>query len=343
VRDDARVILVDPFPRTLAMICDPPTRARLERLGPLVVHEDGPMPDELVEACLPEAVAILGQTAMPAERLDRAPRLRAIVNVEGNLLPNVDYGACARRGVHVLCASPAFALPVAEAALGMAIDLARGITAADRAMRTGTEAYGLESNADSFLLAGSPAGIIGFGDLGRALRRLLVPFGCPVKVYDPWLPDLAIRREDAQPAALDDVLETSRVIFVFASATSDNEGFLGRPQLERIAPGSAFLLMSRAAVVDFDALSELVAAGRFRAATDVFPVEPVAPADPVRRLDGMLLSPHRAGGMREAFIEIGRLAVADLELILRGLPPVACKRAERETAGRLRSRPVERS
>src|SRR5688572_12994167 len=150
------VILVDPLPRTLEMICDASTRAQLEALGPLVLHEDGPMPDALVEEHLPRAVAIVGQTAMPAERLERAPALRAIVNVEGNFLPNVDYAACLDRGVHVLNASPAFALPVAEAALGMAIDLAREISAADRAMRAGTESYGLDSNADAFLLTRAP-------------------------------------------------------------------------------------------------------------------------------------------------------------------------------------------
>lgn len=336
------MILVDPLPRTLAMICDAPTRARLAALGPLVVHEDGPMPDELVEAHLPEARAIVGQTAMPAERLARAPKLRAIVNVEGNFLPNVDYGACLDRGVHVLNASPAFALPVAEAALGMAIDLARGIGAADRAMRAGIEAYGLESNADAFLLAGSPVGILGFGDLGRELRRLIAPFGCAVKVYDPWLPDELVRRHDASPAPLAEVLG-QRVIFVFASATADNEGFLGRAELERIRPGSVLLLMSRAGVVDFDTLVEFVAAGRFRAAVDVWPEEPVPVGHPARAVGGLLLSPHRAGGMREAFLEVGRLAVADLELVLRGLPPVCCKRAERETVGRMRSRPVARS
>jgi phosphoglycerate dehydrogenase-like enzyme len=340
---DPRVILVDPLPRTLDMICDAPTRARLERLGPLVIHEDGSMPDALVEEHLPETVAILGQTAMPAERLERAPKLKAIVNVEGNFLPNVDYAAALDRGVHVLNASPAFALPVAEMALGLAIDLARGINAADRAMRAGTETYGLESNADAFLLSGQPVGIVGFGDLGRELHRLLAPFGCPVKVYDPWLPDVLIERAGAAPAALDDVLATSRLVFVFAAVTSENEGFLGRAQLERMRPGAILLVMSRAGVVDFGALADLVRAGRLRAATDVFPDEPVAPGDPLRRLDGLLLSPHRAGGMREAFLQIGRLAVADLELVLRGLPPVACKRAERETAGRLRSRPVERS
>jgi phosphoglycerate dehydrogenase-like enzyme len=337
------LILVDPLPRTLAMICDGPTRERLERLGRLVVHEDGPMPDDVVERHLPEAVAILGQTAMPRERLERAPRLRAIVNVEGNFLPNVDYGAALDRGIHVLNASPAFALPVAELALGMAIDLARGISAADRAMRAGTESYGLESNAAAFLLSGQPVGIVGFGDLGRELHRLLAPFGCPTKVYDPWLPDVLIERVGAAPAALDDLLATSRVVFVFAAVTSENEGLLGRAELERMRPDAILLLMSRAGVVDFAALTDLVRAGRLRAATDVFPDEPVAPGDPLRELDGVLLSPHRAGGMREAFLQIGRLAVADLELVLAGLPPVACKRAERETAGRLRSRPVQRS
>jgi phosphoglycerate dehydrogenase-like enzyme len=337
------VILVDPQPRTLAMICDAPTRARLERLGRLVVHEDGPMPDALVDEHLPEAVAILGQTAMLAERLARAPKLRAIVNVEGNFLPNVDYGAALDRGVHVLNASPAFALPVAEMALGMAIDVARGIGAADRAMRAGRETYGLEGNADAFVISGQPVGIVGFGDLGRELHRLLAPFRCPTKVYDPWLPDLVIERAGAQPASLEDVLAGSRIVFVFAAVTSENEGFLGRAELERMPAGAALILVSRAGVVDFPALVELVREGRLRAATDVFPAEPVAPDDPVRELDGLLLSPHRAGAMREAFLRIGALAVADLELILRGLPPVACKRAERETAGRLRSRPVERS
>jgi phosphoglycerate dehydrogenase-like enzyme len=337
------LILVDPLPRTLEMICDAPTRARLEALGRLVIHEDGPMPDDVVERHLGEAVAIVGQTAMPAERIERAGRLRAIVNVEGNFLPNVDYGAALDRGVHVLNASPAFALPVAEAALAMALDLARGISAADRAMRAGTETYGLESNDDAFLLTGAPVGIIGFGDLGRELHRLLAPFRTPAKVYDPWVPDLVIEGAGAQPAGLDEVLSTSRVIFVFASVTSENEGFLSREKLARIAPGSVLLVMSRAGVVDFDALVEMVAEGRFKAATDVFPEEPVRRDDRVRQVDGMLLSSHRAGGMREAFLQIGRLVVADLELILRGLPPQACKRAERETVARLRSRPVEQS
>jgi phosphoglycerate dehydrogenase-like enzyme len=339
----APVILVDPLPRTLEMLFDSAARKRLNDLGRLVVSDNVPMPDAVVDQNLPDTVAIIGQTDLPAERIEQAPNLRVVINVEGNFLPNVDYAAALARGIHVLVASPAFAAPVAEAALGMAIDLARGIGAADRSMRAGTERYGLESNAGAFLLSGSPVGIVGFGDLGRALRRLLVPFGCPVRVHDPWLPDVAIRREGAEPSDLDSLLRASRVVFVFAAATSDNEQFLGERELGLIPDGGALLLMSRAAVVDFDALVRAVERRRLRAAVDVFPDEPLPADHPARGLEGMLLSPHRAGGMPEAFLEIGRLAVADLELVLRGLPPVVCKRAEAETVGRMRSRPVART
>ena len=56
---------------------------------------------------------------------------------------------------------------------------------ADRAFRAGTEAYGLAGNAGSFLFARAPVGLIGFGDLGQQLRRLLVPFRNPVEGLRP--------------------------------------------------------------------------------------------------------------------------------------------------------------
>lgn len=337
----AGLVLVDPLPRTLEQIMDRETRARFERLGRLVVSEDRPMPDEVVDRLLPETVLLVGQTAMPRERLERAPQLRAIFNVETNFLPNIDYAACQARGIWVLTPASVFAAPVAEAALAMAIDLARGITEADRAFRGGAERYGLAGNEGSFRFARAPVGIIGFGDLGRELRRLIRPFDNPVMVYDPWLPDALIRRHDAEPATLDELLQGARVIFVFAAPTSENRGFLDAGAFARIRPGSVFLLMSRAGVVDFPAFLAAVESGRIRAAVDVFPDEPVAPDDPVRQIPGLLLSAHRTGGMPDALREIGRMVVDDAELVLRGLPPQLCRRADPAVAARLRSRPVD--
>jgi phosphoglycerate dehydrogenase-like enzyme len=337
---DKPLILIDPLPRTLDSICDPSTRRRLENLGRLLISEDRPMPDEMIEQHLPETVLLFGQTAMPRERVERAPRLKAIFNVETNFLPNVDYSACHQRGVWVLSPTSAFAEAVAESALGMAIDLARGITVADRAFRAGTEKYGLAGNEQSFMFAKAPVGIIGFGDLGRKFRALIAPFRNPVAVYDPWLPDDLIRSHDCEPVGLDDLLATSRVVFVFASVTTENQGFLGKREFELMQPGSAFLLMSRAAVVDFPEFLRQVKSGRIIAATDVFPTEPVDPDDTVRKVDGLLLSAHRTGGMVEALHQIGRMTVADAELILKGLPPQLCRRADPSVASRLRSMPV---
>ena len=87
---------------------------------------------------------LIGQSDMPKNRLDRASKLRAIINVETNFLQNVDYETCFQRGIHVLTPSSAFARPVAEMTLGLLIDLCRGITAADRAMRRGDEKWLLE-------------------------------------------------------------------------------------------------------------------------------------------------------------------------------------------------------
>jgi len=334
------IILVDPLPRTLDLIMEPSVRARLEALGEVIVSEDRQMSAEEVERYLPDAVLIFGQTDMPRERLDRAPRLKAIINVESNFLPNVDYQACVERGIWVITPASAFASPVAEASLAMALDLARGITAADRAFRQGTERYGLEGNSETFRFAGAPVGIIGFGDLGRELRELIRPFRNTVRVFDPWLPKEIVERLDCLPSTLDELLRESQVVFVFASVTSENEGFLGKKEFASMKPGAAFLLMSRAAVVDFPAMLEAAASGHIRVATDVFPEEPVKPDDPVRRVPGVLLSAHRTGGTRDAFYSLGSMAVADAELIMKGLPPRLCRRADPATARMMRSKPV---
>jgi phosphoglycerate dehydrogenase-like enzyme len=334
------LILIDPLPRTLDSICDPETRTRLERLGRLVLSEDAAMSDELVDRYLPEAVLLLGQTDMPRERIARATRLKAIFNVETNFLPNVDYAECHARGIWVLSPTSSFADAVAESALGMAIDLARGISAADRAFRAGREKFGLAGNERCFMFARAPVGIIGFGDLGRKLRALIAPFRNSVSVYDPWLPDDLIRTHDCTPTGLDELLRSSRIIFMFASVTTENQGFIGKREFELMQPGAAFLLMSRAAVVDFPEFIRQVESGRIVAATDVFPIEPVAPDDPVRHVEGLLLSAHRTGGMVDALHQIGRMVVADAELILRGLPPQLCRRADPSVAARLRSMPA---
>ena len=333
------LILFDPFPRSKELIFRPQQWERLKAMARIIYADEGRLDPAIVERQLADVVAVVGQTDMPTERLSRAKNLKAILNVEGNFLPNVDYETCFQKGVHVLAGAPAFAQPVAECALAFALDLARGITIADRDFRSGREKYGLEGNRDTFSLSGSDVGLIGFGNLGQALLPLLAPFHCHIKVYDPWLPETYIEEHHCVPVGLDDLLSTCSVIFILAAVTTENEGFISKNKLTLIRPGSIVLLMSRAAVVDFPAFIRYVKDGRFRAATDVFPVEPVPLDDPVRSVDGLLLSSHRTAALRESFYRIGDMVIDDLSLILTGLPPIRMQAARRETVARYRSKP----
>ncbi len=335
------LVIADPFPQSLERIFTESTWKRLTDIADVVTSNDEHMDTSYFDSLLPQAVALIGQTPMPKERLDKAPNLRVIFNVEGNFYQNIDYAECFKRNIRVLNCGAVYARPVAEMALAMAIDLARGITWEHMRFCEGRERYVTESNGASRLLTGASVGMIGFGLLGKSLRPLLAPFGCPVKVYDPWLPQSVILEHNCIPATLDDVLSSSDFIFILAGVTNENKGFLGKREFNLIQPGAAVLLMSRAAVVDFEEFTDQIAQGRFKAATDVFPSEPFDAQHRIRSLDNVILSPHRAGGIPQAFHAIGEMLVDDFELIMRNLSPVRLQAAQPEIISRLASKPVK--
>lgn len=333
------VVILSPAPQRRDRIF---TQAALERLHAaftVVDLEENPSA-EAFEAALPEAVAVIGQPDLDAGALARAPHLRAIFNVEGNFFPNVDYAAAFARGIRVLGCGPAYSQAVAEFSLGLALDLARGISREDRAARVGTERYVAEGNADSILLRGATVGIIGFGNLGRALRPMLAPFTSRVRVYDPWLPPGVLRELDVEPSGLEDLLRVSQFVFMFATVTSDSEHLLNAERLAMLPDGARLVLVSRAPVVDYDALLAELDSGRLYAGIDVWPTEPIAQDDPYRAVENVVISGHRAGGIAAAFESIGDMVLDDLELVAQGLPPVRMQVAAPELVTRYRNRPV---
>src|SRR6185312_6901596 len=171
---DRPLILFDPEPRSRGMLFSDQDWNRLAAAADIVADGEGRMSDAVVERHIAEASLIVGQTDLPAARLEKARRLQAVINVEGNFLPNVDYAACFARGIQVLS-----------------------------------------------------IGLIGFGNLGRALLPLLTPFRPKLRVFDPWLPEGYLREFGLEPAPLDEVLSQSRTVFVLAAVTTENQALLG--------------------------------------------------------------------------------------------------------------------
>ncbi len=337
--DPRPLILSCPLPRTLPLILAPERLAELHARYRVVETTDDALAG-LPDATLAEVRHIIGQPPLSEGTLARMGGLRCIFNVESNLLDNMPYAQAFQRGIHVVTTGAVFAGPVAEIGLGFALSLLRGIHHADADFRAGREVWGGAGNAAARMLSGAQVGIVGFGDLGRAMARVLAGFRVRLAVHDPWLPAQRIAEAGAEAASLATVMAHSDVVFVTAAVTSENRGFLGEAAFASMRKGAAFILLSRADVVDFPALMAAVASGHIVAASDVFPEEPLPLGHPVRSLPGFLMSAHRAGALDVAFRQMGEMVLADMDLIDRGLPPALCKRAERETVARFRSRPV---
>lgn len=336
------IVISAPEPRTLDLIF------RSDRLAELHARYDIHEVPNNALATLPDQVLagaryVIGQPPIDEATLARMKSLRCVFNVEGNLFLNMPYAKLFERGIHVVTTMEVFARPVAEIGLGLALDLLRGITDADLAFREGREAWGLDGNLRARLLTGADVGLIGFGSIGRSLLPLLQPFRPRLRVNDPWLPPSVIADVGAEPVDLETILRESDVLFVLAAVTDENEGFLNKQAFDRMRPGAALVLLSRAGVVDFDDLMDAVTHGHILAASDVFPEEPVAADHPVRAIPGFLRSAHRAGALDVAFKAMGDMVLEDMALLDRALPPMRCKRAERETVARMRSKPVDKS
>lgn len=148
--------------------------------------------------------------------------------------------------------------------------------------------------------------------------------------YDPWVGDNALRDRNIESVDLPTLFSESHIVYVLAIPTLDNVGLVSRELMELLPPDAILVVISRAHLVEFDAMTELVLEGRFRVGVDVFPTEPLETDHAIRQAGGAVLSAHRAGALPEALFEIGRMVVADLEVLLAGGEPTRMQYATPE-------------
>jgi phosphoglycerate dehydrogenase-like enzyme len=104
---------------------------------------------------------------------------------------------------------------------------------------------------------------------------------------------------NVEPCGLMEVFQRSRVVFILAATTTENQHGLDRRFFEAMPRGSVVVLVSRAGVVNWDDLLDAAASGHIRAAIDVFPDEPIAHDARVRDTSNTILSAHRAATCRK--------------------------------------------
>ena len=334
-----KTILVDPYPRKMELIFTPQKIQVLKKNYNLI---NVPKKNQALfyEKNIHKANYRIGQPNLPTSLLKKAYKLRAIFNVESNFMDNMDYDYCFKNNIYVLSTAPVFAQTVAEIAVGFTLSLKRDIHQSHLDFIQKKEKYGLEGNTNSSLLKNNKIGFIGFGDLGKSLKPLLEPFTSQFYIYDPWLPEKLIKDSGCNSSSLKKIFKDCDVVYVLATITSNNQSMIDKKLLNLMKKNACLLILSRASVVNFQDLIQILRKGKIKVATDVFPEEPVKKNDPLRKEKNILFSAHRAGALNSVFFEMGEIVYEDLQLMSKNLPPRLCRRAELETVKSLRSKPV---
>lgn len=152
-------------------------------------------------------------------------------------------------------------------------------------------------------LWGSTVGILGMGEIGTELARLMRGFGCTI-LYNKRspLPAAAERELGVQFAGVDEMLARSDVVCMLLPFFPETEQSLGADFFARMKPESLFVSCGGSGVIDEDALAAALRAGHLGgAALDTFTFEPIAPDDPMLALAAnpranVVLTPHTAAG-----------------------------------------------
>lgn len=253
--------------------------------------------------------------------LDACPSLRVISNVAVGV-DNVDLAACALRGVVVTNTPDVLTESCADLTWALLLGAARRVIEGDRLVRAGKfKGWRLDLllGAD---LRGKTLGIVGMGRIGRAVARRAAPFG--LRVVYAQRTRLAPSRESSLGARfvpLDELLRTSDAVSLHCSLTVETHHLLDRERLKILKPGAILINTARGALVDEEALVEVLRSGRlFAAGLDVFEREPLL-ASGLKDLPNVLLLPHLGSASRETREEMARLAVTDCLAVVEGRAP----------------------
>lgn len=245
------------------------------------------------------------------EELAAAPKLK-VVQKFGTDTRNIDLAACAARGVAVKTLRRRVNIAVAEHAFAMMISMAKKLCLINHrideeslreagfkprmhdrrhaAAANWGRVYGLKT------LYGSTVGCLGLGEIGREVASRAAAFGANVLYYQRTrLPDDIERSVGASYCGFEELLERSDFVSVHLPINDSTRGLIDAAAFARMKDGAFLINISRAAIVDRQALMDVLASDRLGGvALDVHYEEPSPPDEPLKNYPKALLTPHSA-------------------------------------------------
>jgi len=282
------------------------------------------LPEDQLVALMPEIdFVILFPPRIPEAALRVAKKLKLLQLVSVGF-DSIDLDLCRELNIPVTNNGGANSIDVAEHTLAMILAFYRRFTVLDRNVRT-DQWRGVDSGLTTYCIDGKTAGIIGLGQIGQRVARLLNAFGAKVLYYDayPQSPEteqaLGVTR-----TTLDDLLQQSDIVTLHVPLMDSTAGLISTRELELMKSNALLVNTCRGPVIDEIALTEALSHSKIAgAALDVLAHEPPDPNNPLFQLDNVLLTPHTAGVTFDTWPRRGEFIFENLQRVWRGEPPLA--------------------
>jgi glycerate dehydrogenase len=292
----------------------------LKSIGSCHIHDRTP-PTEVVARASNAEIVLTNKTVLTREHLAQLPKLKYIgVLATGTNV--VDLAAARDRGISVTNV-PAYATDaVAQHTFGLLLELVSHIGRQSDSVRRGNWArskdwcYWDEPLGE---LAGLTFGLIGFGNVGRAVARIALAFRMNVIVHSRRPSNAAaaeIRFVDRET-----LFREADVVSLHCPLTDETRNLINAPRLASMKRTALLINTSRGPLIDEPALAEALNAGGIAGAgLDVLSVEPPPSDHPLIAARNCVITPHVAWAARGVRIRLMREAVANLRAFLNGSP-----------------------
>lgn len=244
--------------------------------------------------------------------LEAAPNLK-LVGVSRGGPVNIAMDEARERGVLVVNTPGRNASAVAEFTIGAIIAETRNITKGHDSLRKGDYRGDLyRADIVGNELSDMCIGVIGYGNVGTRVVKLLRAFGSKILVTDPYV-QLSVEdsQDGVEQVALDRLLSESDVVTLHPRVTKETTGMIGKEQFAAMKPGAVVINTARGPLMDYEALFEALSSGQLGGAMlETFAVEPTDPNDPLLQLPNVTLTPHIAGASQKT-VKIAAQRIAE--------------------------------
>lgn len=261
------------------------------------------------------AMVVNGHVTVDKALLDQLPVLRLAACSSAGF-DQMDLAEMTRRGITLTNTSDALLDDVADTALMLMLAARRRLVECDAYVRSG--AWGDKGMFPlTTATAGKKAGIVGLGNIGKAIARRCEPMGLTIGYYG------RSKKPDVEYAFFNDLTELAEwadILFVATPGGAETEGLISAPVLQALGPAGTFVNISRGTVVDEAAMITSLQDGTLGAAgLDVFLNEPT-PDPALTDLPNVTLYPHHASGTVETRDHMAQLTLDNLAAFFAGRP-----------------------